>query len=158
MIKVINERVHNPVTSLASPEGELILQYSLILTTNRITLDIQYQNPKYRYFGPDDGDYWSFKASNGYEVISRSRTDIQTERIWLLGGKNDAKAQRSGTLAVPDSEECTVWYNNFHQALHEWAEHMYIKLSKEAERTSPCSGCGETDPSKRCLGCFHVFM
>lgn len=21
----------------------------------------------------------------------------------------------------------------------------------------PCGGCGETDPRKRCLGCFHCF-
>jgi hypothetical protein len=121
----------NPETVIREPNGEAILRYSLILTTNRITLDILFQNPLYRYFGPDDGDYWSFKATNGYEVISRSRTDIQTERIWLLGGKNDAKAQRSGTLAVPDSEECEVWFNNFHQALQEWAEHMYQKLKEE---------------------------
>lgn len=132
MIEVIDISCGNPIRTLLEPHGgKVILQYSLILTTNRITLDILYQNPKYRYHGADDGDYWSFKASNGYEVISRSRTDIQTERIWLLGGKNDAKAQRSGTLAVPDSEECIVWYDNFHQALKEWAEHMYNKFKEE---------------------------
>lgn len=24
-------------------------------------------------------------------------------------------------------------------------------------KSNPCGGCGETDPAKRCIGCFHPF-
>ena len=27
----------------------------------------------------------------------------------------------------------------------------------EGEGGNPCGGCGETDPAKRCIGCFHIF-
>lgn len=32
-------------------------------------------------------------------------------------------------------------------------------LQQEIEefKTTPCGGCGETNPRNRCLGCFHPF-
>lgn len=66
---------------------KIVLKYRLIATTRRLTFDIVYQDPSTIWMGDDDGEYFKFVASNGYEVISRSRMDIQTERIWILGAK-----------------------------------------------------------------------
>ena len=68
-------------------QKEKLIECKIIPTTNRLTFDITWQHPETRYMGEDDGDYYKFVASNGYEVISRSRMDIQTERLWLLGAK-----------------------------------------------------------------------
>lgn len=39
-------------------------------------------------------------------------------------------------------------------------EHRPISAAPAPEggAVKPCGGCGETDPSKRCLGCFHDFQ
>ncbi len=60
---------------------ESIIKYELIKTRQRLTLDIIWQHPETIYHGDDNGDYFKFVANNGYEIISRSRMDIQTERI-----------------------------------------------------------------------------
>ena len=31
-------------------------------------------------------------------------------------------------------------------------------LTAEADPIEPCGGCGETNPSRRCLGCLHDFV
>lgn len=100
---------------------QLLLTYQLIKTTRRLTFDILYQSPHVTYMGEDDGAYFKFIASNGYEVISRSRMDIQTERIWLLGAKCEDES-RSGTMVFSSDEKRDAAYDAFTVALNEWAE------------------------------------
>lgn len=95
-----------------------ILKYVLLKTKHRLTFDIVYQAEKTRYRGDDDGDYFFFRASNRYEVISRSRMDIQTERIWLLGGQPH---ERSGSMIFSSDEKRDKAYSQFKLALTEWA-------------------------------------
>lgn len=98
-----------------------LLVYRLLKTTRRLTFDIIHQQPSAIYTGDDDGRYYKFIASNGYEVISRSRMDIQTERILLLGAKH-LEEQRSGTMVFSSDLERDVAYDNFQIALNEWAK------------------------------------
>ena len=98
---------------------KVILRYRLVVTTRRLTFDILYQDPGTIYTGPDDGPYFRFAASNKYEVISRSRMDIQTERVWLLGAKEEP---RSGSMVFSSNEARNLAYLNFIQALDEWAQ------------------------------------
>jgi hypothetical protein len=98
-----------------------IIKYSLIRTLGRLTFDIHEQDDDHRYWGPDDGIFWRFQASNGYEVISRSRMDIETDRIWILGGATDGRSQRSGTMPVSSEETLTKMIPAYHKALHDWA-------------------------------------
>lgn len=97
-----------------------LLKYRLIKTTKRLTFDIIEQAHNVTYFGDDDGPYFKFVATNGYEVISRSRMDIQTERIWLLGAKNSTDP-RSGTMVFSDDDKRDAAYVKFTDALNEWA-------------------------------------
>ena len=53
-----------------------LLEYSLIKTTRRLTFDIHFQHDSVTWTGDDDGAYPRYTATNGYEVISRSRMDI----------------------------------------------------------------------------------
>lgn len=99
-----------------------LLQYRLIKTTRRLTFDILYQDDHTIWMGDDDGDYYKFVATNGYEVISRSRMDIQTERIWLLGAKYKDEV-RSGTMVFSSDEKRDIAYDNFTDALAQWAKH-----------------------------------
>jgi hypothetical protein len=99
-----------------------ILTYRLVQFRKRIVFDILYQRPDTIFDGTDDGDYLMFIASNGFQVISRSRMDIQTERLWLLGSKNDSHADRSGTMVFAMQEMCDKAYPGFHIALKEWAD------------------------------------
>jgi hypothetical protein len=98
-----------------------VLKYRLIKTTRRLTFDIEYQDDEFIFKGDDDGNYFKFVASNGYEVISRSRMDIQTERIWLLGAKC-LEESRSGTMVFSSNEKRDVAYENFIKAINEWAK------------------------------------
>lgn len=100
----------------------LLLEYRLIRTTRRLTFDILYQDALTIYYGDDDGDYFKFVASNGYEVISRSRMDIQTERLWLLGAKSEDE-QRSGTMVFSSDEKAEAAEYEFVRAIDEWAKH-----------------------------------
>lgn len=99
-----------------------ILTYRLVQFRKRIVFDILYQRPDTIFDGTDDGDYLMFIASNGFQVMSRSRMDIQTERLWLLGCKNDSHADRSGTMVFAMQEMCDKAYPGFHIALREWAD------------------------------------
>ncbi len=97
--------------------SENVIEYQIIPTTNRLTFDIEWQHPQTLYKGDDDGDYFKFIASNGYEVISRSRMDIQTERIWLLGAK---EKDRSGSMVFSSNEKRDKALVEFHKAINEW--------------------------------------
>lgn len=101
---------------------KIVLEYVLIKTKQRLTFDILMQSENTRYRGEDDGDYFNFKASNGYEIISRSRMDIQTERIWLLGA---SEHERSGTMVFSSDEKRDKAYDKFVFALNEWSEKVY---------------------------------
>ena len=105
----------------ASGTHPTILVYTLTKTTRRLTFDIISQAEAVTWRGDDDGAYFKFVASNGYEVISRSRMDIQTERIWLLGAKRDEE-QRSGTMVFSSEAKRDSAYVKFIQALDEWAK------------------------------------
>lgn len=96
-----------------------IIQFDLIKTKNRLTFDIKFQAEVTRYRGDDDGAYFRFVASNGYEIYSRSRMDIQTERIWLLGAKD---SDRSGTMLFASDEKRDIAYDGFMLALSEWSD------------------------------------
>ena len=98
-----------------------ILDYAILKTKRRLTFDITYQRPDTRYRGDDDGDYLTFRASNGYEVISRSRMDIQTERLWLLGAADD---ERSGSMVFSTDEKRDKAYDAFVLALAERVVHV----------------------------------
>ena len=101
--------------------SEIILECRLIKTTRRLTFDIISQHPSTIYMGDDDGDYFKFTSSNGYEVISRSRMDIQTERIWLFGAKY-LDEPRSGSMVFSSDEKRDVAFDKFVIALKEWAD------------------------------------
>lgn len=104
--------------TIDDPVQEL-LNYRLIKAERRLVFDILYQAPHTRWMGDDDGDYHEFTASNGYVVISRSRMDIQTERLWLLGASDET---RSGTMVFATNEKRDIAFDKFHQALEEWAQ------------------------------------
>jgi hypothetical protein len=96
-----------------------IIQYLLIKTKQRLTFDILFQREDTIYRGPDDGDYYLFVASNGYELHSRSRMDIHTERLWLLGAKENS---RSGSTIFSSDEKRDKAYDQFVAAIAEWAD------------------------------------
>jgi hypothetical protein len=96
---------------------EKIIDYKIIATNRRLTFDISWQHPETMFVGEDDGDYFKFVASNGYEVISRSRMDIQTERLWLLGAKEN---ERSGSMVFSSNEKRDKALEEFQLALNEW--------------------------------------
>jgi hypothetical protein len=102
---------------------EVPVSWVLHKATCRLTFDIIYQHPLVTYQGPDDGDYYKFVASNGYEIISRSRMDIQTERLWLRGGR---ECERSGTMIFATNADRDKAYMAFKMALFEfdhWVTH-----------------------------------
>lgn len=102
-----------------------VLNYRLIKTHHRLTFDILSQHPATRYRGEDDGPYFRYKATNGYEIFSRSRMDIHTERVWLLGAKDNL---RSGTIPYSDNAKRDRCAYEYHSALSEWI-HLW-KLGK----------------------------
>lgn len=100
---------------------EDVIEYTLIRTRQRLTFDIRWQHPDTIFKGEDDEDYYKFVASNGYEIISRSRMDIQTERLWLIGGKPN---ERSGTMVFSSDEKRDIAYMEFHNAIGEWFHYL----------------------------------
>jgi hypothetical protein len=105
-----------------------LIKYSLIKTKCRLTFDIQWQHPSTIFTGPDDGDYFRFVASNGYEIISRSRMDIQTERLWLMGALPN---ERSGTMVFSSDEKRDAAFDKFQLALSEWTLYNIRKYSMD---------------------------
>lgn len=97
-----------------------LLHYVLIPTTKRLTFDILWQDEMTIWKGSDDGDYYFFRSSNRYEIMSRSVMDIQTERIWLWGASREERAFRSGTMNFGDNYKRDKALAGFHQALQEW--------------------------------------
>lgn len=108
---------------------EASLVYRLIKTNRRLTFEILFQDMS--YCGKTDDDYLTFTASNGVEIISRSRMDIQTDRLWLLGCGEDA---RSGTMVFSSNEKRDHEYDRFQKALVEWANSTFLKNILEAEK------------------------
>ena len=98
------------------------IEFSLIKTNRRLTLDIHAQDKRYRNV-IIDARGMKFIANNGYEIISRSRMDIQTERLWLLGSQ---KNERSGSMVFSTNIKRDEAYDNFMQALIEWDRTVVI--------------------------------
>jgi hypothetical protein len=96
-----------------------VIDYQIVKTRQRLTFDIVYQHPDTIYQGEDDGDYYKFVASNGFEIISRSRMDIQTERLWLIGVKPN---ERSGSMVFSSDKQRDEACYRFHQAIDEWVK------------------------------------
>lgn len=103
------------------PLSDAVVEYQLLKTNRRLTFDITFQSEDSRYRGHDDGPYFTFTASNGYQVISRSRMDIQTERLWMLGA---AENERSGSMVFSSNEKRDTAYDQFQTALAEWIAHV----------------------------------
>lgn len=108
-----------------------IITYRLIKTTNRLTFDIITQLSTTMWLGDDTGQY-KFTASNGYEVVSRSRMDIQTDRIWVLGAAAPDVA-RSGTMVFASNNKRDSAYEQFVIALNEWAA-SYGGIAVDADK------------------------
>lgn len=105
-----------------------LLHYELIATTKRLTFDIDWQHPDTIWRGDDDGDYHVFKAPYGYEVISRSVMDIQSERIWLWGASKEQRAERSGSMVFGCNNKRDLAEVKFHVALSKWNDYWMEKL------------------------------
>jgi hypothetical protein len=93
------------------------LDYRLIKTKRRLTFEILFQDM--RFCGKSDDDYLTFTASNGISIISRSRMDVQTDRLWLLGCGPD---ERSGSMVFSSDEKRDKMFDLFQDALREWAK------------------------------------
>lgn len=119
------------VDKITPGNSKAVLMYSLIRTTKRLTFDIHLQHPAFQHHGTDDNGYLHMTATNGYEVISRSRMDIQTERIWLRGGTLDEAAHRSGTMVFSSDEKAAIAEAKFHQALKEFVQWVYTARALE---------------------------
>ena len=103
---------------------KIILSYRLIKTRQRLTFEVLEQDMS--FCGKTDDDYLTFKASNGIEIISRSRMDIQTDRLWLLGcGPNE----RSGSMVFSNNEKRDKMFDLFQDALLEWAASWFSQTS-----------------------------
>lgn len=102
------------------------LRYRLIKTKQRLTFDILDQDMS--FCGVTDEEYLTFSASNGVEVISRSRMDIQTDRLWLIGCKPN---ERSGSMVFSSDERRDKEFDRFQKAILEWAASDYFS-DKEA--------------------------
>lgn len=98
---------------------KILLAFKLIKTKRRITFDILDQDMQ--FCGESDDKYLTFRSSNGIEVISRSRMDVQTDRLWLLGCGPD---ERSGSMVFSSDEKRDKMFDLFLEALDEWANHM----------------------------------
>lgn len=102
-----------------------IISCEVLAFTKRLVFDIKWQHPDLIWRGDDDGDYYLFTASNGYQIISRSRMDIQTERLWLLGAKCDTvDGSRSGTMVFSDNQKRDFALSQFRQAMTEWINYV----------------------------------
>lgn len=108
--------------------GIHLLEAWLIKTTKRLTFQINYQAPEIT--NTDITAIKQFTATNGYDVISEHRMDIQSRRIWLLGAESDQPAIRSGTMATPVQSLCDEGFTGTIEALHQWATHNngYVTL------------------------------
>lgn len=104
---------------LGHPLNAMVLDCALIKTTKRITFEIHFQARSIT--NEDEAGIIQYKASNGYEIISEHRMDIQSRRIWLKGAACDAPAVRSGTMALPTQTMCDEDFPKFIDALKEWA-------------------------------------
>jgi hypothetical protein len=92
------------------------LTYRLIKTNRRLTFDILEQDMA--FCGTSDEDYLTYRASNGIEIISRSRMDIQTDRLWLIGCSPN---ERSGSMVFSSNEKRDREFSRFQDALADWA-------------------------------------
>ena len=107
-----------------------ILKFSLTSTTNRLTFDIEFQADEIRFSSESAGNvYYSmlsnscyhFIASNGVEIISHSRMDIQTGRIWLIGIESN---NRSGTMVFSSNAKRDEFCSQVVAAIEEFIHYV----------------------------------
>ena len=113
-----------------------ILKFSLTSTTNRLTFDIEFQADEIR-FPEKCSNYYYFIASNGVEIISHSRMDIQTGRIWLIGAKPN---NRSGTMVFSSNAERDEFCSQVVAAIEEFIYYVADGSSGVHIRHSECGG------------------
>ena len=107
------------------------LIYRLIKTIQRLTFDILEQDMW--FCGSTDKEYLTHNAKNGIQLISRSRMDIQTDRLWLIWCKPN---ERSGTMVFSSNEKRDREFDHFQAALLDWAcRHPLFKAVKTKEIT-----------------------
>ena len=94
-----------------------IFSYSLFKANRRLVFDIHHQDPVIIYRGADDGEYFYYKTPNGYEIMSRSRMDLHTERIWVVGAKAH---ERSGSVVLSSNEKRDKVADEIHLAIFQW--------------------------------------
>ena len=113
-----------------------VFEFQLFKTTRRLTFEILRQPAHVTWMGEDDDPMHPvFTASNGVQVISRSRMDIHTDRIWLLGAVDSKVRQRSGTLVFSSDTKRDREYARFIIALTEWARHNNVFLLQHQQVT-----------------------
>ena len=107
-----------------------ILKFSLTSTTNRLTFDIEFQADEIRFSSESAGrarksvfndSHYYFIASNGVEIVSRSRMDLHTEGIWLRGTDPDT---HSGTVVFPSNAERDGFYSQMIEAIREFVSYV----------------------------------
>lgn len=103
-----------------------IIDFDLIATNRRLTFDIIHQHPETIYAGTDYGDYFKFTSKKGIEIMSRSRMDIQTERLWILGANGN---DRSGSMVFSSNEKRDAALMAFVEAIVEWV--AFVKGSND---------------------------
>jgi len=112
-----------------------VLKYHLIKTKRRLTFEILSQDM--RFCGKTDDDYITYTATNGKEIISRSRMDIQTDRLWLLGCGSD---ERSGSMVFSSDEKRDKMFGEFQDALLEWAK-VWFNAKQSVISHGACDHC-----------------
>ena len=100
---------------------KLILSYLLVKFNRRLVFDVLEQDLATIHNGSDSTEI-KFVAANGYEVISRSRQDIHTERIWLRGARW-REDDRAGTMVYDNNLKRDQAFAGFTSALNMWAAH-----------------------------------
>jgi len=110
--------------------NKILLRYRLIKTKRRLTFDILEQDKEF-FCGITDDVYSVFHAANGIEIISRSRMDVQTDRLWLLGCGPD---ERSGSMVFSSDEKRDKMFDMFQEALYSWGNYINQSYIVEYEQ------------------------
>lgn len=104
-----------PVVDALFEDSDVLLEYAIISTYQRLTFDIRQQT---KMFIGTETMRRVFKADNGVEIISQSQIDIQVDQLWLLGEKG---ITRSGSMVFSDNSKRDKAAVRFHLAIEEWA-------------------------------------
>ena len=107
-----------------------ILKFSLTRITNCLMFDIEFQADEIRFSRESAGSVYHsmlsngcyhFIASNGVEIISHSRMDIQTGRVWLIGLEPN---NRSGTMVFSSNAKRDEFCSQVTEAICEFVSYV----------------------------------